>query len=95
MPWSTYSRRVSHNVSHKKNPRMLTDSLAWICSSIFINTALIQWAFTVRADPEHPIDTLAFTESANAHPQPFKVFFEPRAARNFEGIRELMEDYAT
>ncbi|XP_006456356.1 hypothetical protein AGABI2DRAFT_211275 [Agaricus bisporus var. bisporus H97] len=62
-------------------------------ASIFLNTALIQWAFNVRADPDHPIDTLAFTESANAHPQPFNVIFEPRAAKNFEGIRELMEDY--
>lgn len=60
---------------------------------MFLNTALIQWAFHVRADPEHPIDDLAFTESANAHPQPFRVFFEPRAAKTADGIRELLEDY--
>ncbi|KAJ3553003.1 hypothetical protein NP233_g12746 [Leucocoprinus birnbaumii] len=62
-------------------------------ASVFLNTALIQWAFTVRADPGHPIDDLAFTESANAHPMPFKVFFEPRAAKTLEGVRELFEDY--
>ncbi|KXN81394.1 O-methylsterigmatocystin oxidoreductase [Leucoagaricus sp. SymC.cos] len=62
-------------------------------ASVFLNTALIQWAFHVRADPAHPIDDLAFTESANAHPQPFKVIFEPRAAKTYEGIRELFEDY--
>ncbi|KAF9449630.1 cytochrome P450 [Macrolepiota fuliginosa MF-IS2] len=62
-------------------------------ASVFLNTALIQWAFTVRADPTRPIDSLAFTESANAHPLPFHVSFEPRAAKTLEGIKELMEDY--
>ena len=62
-------------------------------ASIFLNTALTQWAFTIKADPSAPIDTLAFTESANAHPQPFKAIFEPRAAKTLEGVRELMEDY--
>ncbi|KAJ3560409.1 hypothetical protein NP233_g10857 [Leucocoprinus birnbaumii] len=62
-------------------------------ASVFLNTALIQWAFTVRADPAHPIDDLAFTESANAHPMLFKLFFEPRAAMTLEGVRELFEDY--
>ncbi|KAF5347626.1 hypothetical protein D9756_010668 [Leucocoprinus leucothites] len=62
-------------------------------ASVFLNTALIQWAFNVRADPAHPIDNLAFTESANAHPMPFKVIFEPRAAETREGVRELLEDY--
>lgn len=66
-----------------------------INSSVFLNTALIQWAFHVRADPTHPIDDLAFTESANAHPMPFKVIFEPRVAKSFEGIRDLFEDYAS
>lgn len=61
--------------------------------SVFLNTALIQWAFHVRADPAHPIDDSAFTESANAHPMPFKVIFEPRVAKTFEGIRDLFEDY--
>jgi len=62
-------------------------------ASVFANTALIQWAFNVKADPTSPIDQLAFTESANTHPLPFKVIFEPRAAKTFEGIRDLMEDY--
>ncbi|KAF8639385.1 hypothetical protein AX17_001541 [Amanita inopinata Kibby_2008] len=63
-------------------------------ASVFINAALIQWAFNVRADPSSPIDELAFTESANTHPLPFKIVFEPRAARTYDGIRELLDDYA-
>lgn len=62
-------------------------------SSVFINTALVQWAFNIKPDPSAPIDELAFTESANTHPLPFKVIFEPRAAQTMEGVRELMEDY--
>ncbi|KAF9456168.1 cytochrome P450 [Collybia nuda] len=64
-------------------------------ASVYINTALIQWAFTIKKDPSSPIDEWAFTESANTHPMPFKVFFEPRAAKTLEGIRDLMEDYGT
>jgi len=26
---------------------------------------------------------------------PFKVIFEPRVAKSFEGIRDLFEDYAS
>ncbi|KAG5637609.1 hypothetical protein H0H81_004001 [Sphagnurus paluster] len=62
-------------------------------ASVLLNTALIQWAFTVRKDPKHPIDELAFTESANAHPVRFHVFFEPRTDGGREGVREAMEDY--
>ncbi|RXW20920.1 hypothetical protein EST38_g4940 [Candolleomyces aberdarensis] len=62
-------------------------------ASVFINTALTQWAFNIKADPNAPIDPLAFTESANTHPLPFKVIFEPRAAKTMEGVRDLIEDY--
>ena len=58
---------------------------------MFLNTALTQWAFNIVA--EEPIDDLAFTESANTHPLPFKVRFEPRAAPTYEGIKELLADY--
>lgn len=61
--------------------------------SIFLNTSLILWAMTVKPDPASPIDPLDFTESANAHPNPFKVIFEPRAAQSFDGIRELLDEY--
>jgi hypothetical protein len=63
-------------------------------SSVFLNTALIQWAFNVKPDPSAPIDDLAFTASANTHPLPFKVIFEPRVAKTMDGVRELLEDYA-
>ncbi|KAJ2933262.1 hypothetical protein H1R20_g3820, partial [Candolleomyces eurysporus] len=62
-------------------------------ASVFINTALTQWAFNIKADSNAPIDPLAFTESANTHPLPFKVIFEPRAAKTMEGVRDLIEDY--
>jgi len=61
--------------------------------SVFVNTALIQWAFKVHKDPKRPIDELAFTESANTHPLPFMVFFEPRVAKSYDGIRDLVDDY--
>ena len=47
----------------------------------------------VEKDPNHPIDELAFTESANAHPMPFRVIFGPRAAETFDGVKELLDDY--
>ena len=61
--------------------------------SIFLNTSLILWAMTIKPDPASPIDPLDFTESANAHPCPFKVIFEPRAAQSFDGIKELLDEY--
>ena len=64
------------------------------CRSVFLNTALMQWAFTISEDKEHPIDDLAFTPSANTHPLPFSVRFAPRVAPSMAGVRELLEDYA-
>jgi hypothetical protein len=55
--------------------------------SVFVNTVLIQWAFKIKSDPSSPIDELAFTESANAHPMLFKVIFETRVTRTLEGER--------
>ncbi|KDQ65052.1 hypothetical protein JAAARDRAFT_146391, partial [Jaapia argillacea MUCL 33604] len=46
--------------------------------SLFINTALLLWAFTISQNPAKPIDTLAFTNTANVHPLPFEAKFEPR-----------------
>jgi len=68
-------------------------TLFYFCRSVFINTVLVQWAFKIKTDPSSPIDELAFTESANTHPLPFKVIFEPRITKTLEGVRELMEDY--
>ncbi|KAF9033815.1 cytochrome P450 [Panaeolus papilionaceus] len=61
--------------------------------SVFLNTALINWAFSIHTDPDSPIDDMAFTKSANAHPLPFKVIFKPRAAKSMDGIKEMMEEY--
>lgn len=63
-------------------------------SSAYINTALLQWAFDITPDPKYPIDELAFTESANAHPQPFRVRFEPRLGGDGGmKVREMLEEY--
>ncbi|KAJ3505865.1 hypothetical protein NLJ89_g7189 [Agrocybe chaxingu] len=62
-------------------------------ASVFLNTSLLLWAFNIKKDPSSPIDELAFTKSANTHPLPFKVIFEPRAASSMEGIKALLEDY--
>lgn len=63
-------------------------------ASVLLNTALIQWAFNVRKDPKHPIDELAFTESANAHPEMFHVLFEPRIKGGVTSLREAMAEYS-
>ena len=62
-------------------------------ASTFINTAIQLWAFDVKEDPKSKIDTLAFTESANAHPLPFNVVFSPRISGGWEGVRDAFEDY--
>ncbi|KAK7047097.1 hypothetical protein VNI00_006761 [Paramarasmius palmivorus] len=62
-------------------------------ASTFINTALTLWAFKTSEDPKNPIDTLAFTESANAHPMPFKVVFEPRLPGGLDGVKDAFDTY--
>ncbi|KAJ6588699.1 cytochrome P450 [Mycena capillaripes] len=55
--------------------------------SLFINTALLLWAFHISQDSKNPIDTLAFTNTANMHPLPFSARFEPRRdAREMEQL---------
>lgn len=58
-------------------------------NSLFINTALILWAFSVGEDPAQPIDTMAFTDTANVRVHPFKAVYEPRIPR----LREVVETY--
>lgn len=67
-------------------------SLIFQRSVVFLNTALIQWAFKISQDPKAPIDNLAFTNSASIQPLPFKVNFEPRL-KTKQGLEELMEGY--
>ncbi|KAK7689094.1 hypothetical protein QCA50_007785 [Cerrena zonata] len=55
--------------------------------SLFINTALMFWAFNIREDPAAPIDTMSFTDGSVVHPQPFRVSIE---ARN-PNLREILE----
>ncbi|KAJ7048580.1 cytochrome P450 [Mycena amicta] len=56
--------------------------------SLFINTALLLWAFRITEDEKRPIDTMAFTNTANMHPLPFSVCFEPR--RDVKEMEKLL-----
>ncbi|KAG2096708.1 cytochrome P450, partial [Suillus discolor] len=55
--------------------------------SVFINTALILWAFRLLENPAAKIDTLAFSDIANIHATPFEICFTKRIDKNV--IREL------
>ncbi|KAG2072915.1 cytochrome P450 [Suillus decipiens] len=55
--------------------------------SIFINTALILWAFRLSENPAAKIDTLDFSDTAAVHAAPFEICFEKRIDENL--IRKL------
>ncbi|KAG1840953.1 cytochrome P450 [Suillus tomentosus] len=55
--------------------------------SVFVNTALILWAFRLSENPGAKIDTLAFSDTANIHAAPFEICFARRMDKNV--IREL------
>ncbi|KAI0660149.1 cytochrome P450 [Cubamyces menziesii] len=59
--------------------------------SIFINTALMLWAFEISEDPAHPIDTMAMRDSAIAPPEPFVVRFKSRIMNLREKILSHVE----
>ena len=90
MSWTIHGYRVSCLILFEISS---SHSKPFFNSSVFVNTALILWAFNLKPDRSAPIDDLAFTESANTHPLPFKVIFEPRAAKSMEGVREMIEEY--
>lgn len=54
--------------------------------SLFINTAMLLWAFDISEDPKRPIDDMAFTDAVNNHPQPFRVIFKPR----LDNLKEMI-----
>ncbi|KAH7912664.1 cytochrome P450 [Hygrophoropsis aurantiaca] len=58
--------------------------------SIYINTALVLWAFRLRENLSALIDTslYAFSDTANMHAKPFEVIFEKRIEE--ETIRGLV-----
>ncbi|KAJ6631172.1 cytochrome P450 [Mycena sp. CBHHK59/15] len=58
--------------------------------SLFINTALLLWAFRISQDPKKPIDTMAFTNTANTHPLPFSARFESR--HDVEEMKRLLKE---
>ncbi|KAH0838698.1 cytochrome P450 [Lanmaoa asiatica] len=48
--------------------------------SIFMNAALILWAFRISEDPKAPVDSFDFSDTANQIAAPFRVVFEPRSS---------------
>lgn len=61
---------------------------------MFLNTALILYYFKLDEDVKDPIDTLAFTHSANAHPEPFKLVFTPGSdgsEKDWEAVKESVD----
>ncbi|KAF8551926.1 cytochrome P450 [Imleria badia] len=48
--------------------------------SIFVNGALILWAFRLSEDPKAPIDSFDFSDTVNLIAAPFRVIFEPRSS---------------
>jgi hypothetical protein len=61
--------------------------------SVFLDTALILWALTVKPDPTSPINENDMTDSSVSRPGNFKVIFEPRAAPTLDGILEMLDGY--
>ncbi|KAI0335797.1 cytochrome P450 [Cubamyces sp. BRFM 1775] len=59
--------------------------------SIYMNTALMLWAFEITEDPARPIDTMAIKDGAIAHPYPFVARFKPRIANLREKVLAHVE----
>ncbi|KAK0469016.1 cytochrome P450 [Desarmillaria tabescens] len=62
--------------------------------SLFITTAFVLWAFRLKEVDGSPIDTHAFTQTANLHPLPFALDFEPRIPKD-QIKRILTSDHET
>ena len=59
-----------------------------LVSSLFINTALMLWAFNITQHPSAPIDPNAFTDESLIYPQPYTVNFAPR----IDGLTEMLKE---
>ncbi|KAG7442943.1 cytochrome P450 [Guyanagaster necrorhizus] len=59
--------------------------------SLFITTAFVLWAFRLKEVDGSPIDTQAFTQTANLHPLPFALDFETRIPK--EELKRILNDY--
>ncbi|KAH7884150.1 cytochrome P450 [Phlebopus sp. FC_14] len=58
--------------------------------SLYINLALILWAFRIAERPGAPIDTNAFSDGIISHAAPFEADFIPRIDEKL--LRAMMED---
>ncbi|OCH86139.1 cytochrome P450 [Obba rivulosa] len=57
--------------------------------SLFINCALLLWAFSISQDPSKPIDTYAMVDSIIAHPLPFAANYQ----RRISNLEELIASH--
>ena len=83
MPGPTRRRKVRNRILAPT--RRL---IALTFRSLYINTALVLWAFDIVEDPSSPIDTMGFSDGAVIRPSPFKVIFKPRVA-NLEPLLKM------
>ncbi|KAJ7111300.1 cytochrome P450 [Mycena epipterygia] len=61
-------------------------------SSVFVNIALLHWAFKIREDATAPIDSNAFSAAAvSARPEAFAPIFSARIGDDFTLIRAMLE----
>lgn len=58
--------------------------------SLFLTLSNIFWTFHVSEVPDSPINPDAISDTANTHPDPFKLTFEPRA----KGLEKFFADDA-
>jgi hypothetical protein len=56
----------------------MTDIHGDFCSSLYIASATVFWAFTIGEDAKRPIDDTAFIPGIVSHQKPFSLVFEPR-----------------
>ncbi|KAJ3489919.1 hypothetical protein NLI96_g1776 [Meripilus lineatus] len=73
----------------KDDPKML--GFGFGRRSVYINTALLLWAFQISEDPSDPIDPMAFDGGISVHIHPFKLRFQPRINNLEEALRHDSE----
>ena len=60
------------------------------CRSVFINTALILWAFQVTLDPTKPLDDMKYLDGVMPLVQPCTLGFGTRVSE--KELRRMMHD---
>lgn len=77
MPRATHCRKVRGHTSSC----YILDQTTFI-RSLFINTALMSWAFDFLEDPSAPIDSMGFIGGGVVRILPYKVIIQARQDRD-------------